>query len=128
MVHLAPVGEGSLMYRKRIEVTFYRSSSGREPVRDWILQLDSMDRKIVGEDIKTVEFGWPIGMPTCKPMTGHKGLYEVRSDISNGRIARVLFVIEGSDMVLLHAFIKKTQKTPQADIDIAVQRRRRLTK
>lgn len=114
------------MQRKRIEVSFYAADSGREPVREWLLALDPGDRKIVGEDIKTVEFGWPIGMPTCRPMVGHRGLFEVRSNISDGRIARVLFVIEGSDMVLLHGFIKKSQKTAQADIDIAVRRRRKL--
>lgn len=114
------------MDRKRIIVSFYRSDAGREPVREWLLGLDAVDRKIVGEDIKTVEFGWPIGMPTCRPLHGHRGLYEVRSDISDGRIARVLFVIEGSDMVLLHGFIKKSQKTPQAEIDVAVRRQRRL--
>lgn len=114
------------MDRKRIIVSFYRSDTGREPVREWLLDLDPGDRKILGEDIKTVEFGWPIGMPTCRPIHGHRGLYEVRSDISDGRIARVLFTIEGSDMVLLHAFIKKSRKTPQADIDVALRRWRRL--
>jgi antitoxin HicB len=64
-------------------------SSGREPVREWLKSLTAEDRKIVGEDIKTVEFGWPIGMPTCRALG--KGLWEVRSDITGGRIARVLF-------------------------------------
>jgi phage-related protein len=115
-----------MMAQKRITVSFYRSEMGREPVREWILDLTPEDRKQVGEDLQTVEFGWPIGMPVCRQLKGYPGLYEVRSDISNGRIARVLFVIEGADMVLLHGFIKKKQKTPQSDIDTAMQRRGRL--
>lgn len=115
------------MNQKRLTVSFYRSESGREPVRDWILELSLEDGKQVGEDLKTAEFGWPIGMPVCRQLTGHRGLYEVRSNLSDGRIARVLFVIDGSDIVLLHGFIKNTQKTPQSDIDTAVRRRRRLT-
>ena len=76
-----------------------------------------------GADIKTVEFGWPIGMPTCRPMG--QGLFEVRSNLPN-RIARVLFCIEAGRMVLLHGFIKKERKTPKVDIDIAKQRLKKL--
>jgi phage-related protein len=98
--------------------------SGREPVRDWLLALDRQDRRIVGEDIKDVEFAWPIGMPLCRSLG--KGLWEVRSDLINGRIARVLFCVHEGQMVLLHAFIKKTQKTPAADLELAVNRKREL--
>ena len=72
-----------------------------------------------------MEFSWPIGMPLCRPLG--KGLWEVRSDITDGRIARVLFCVHKERMVLLHAFIKKTQKTPPADIDLATRRRKELT-
>ena len=72
-----------------------------------------------------MEFSWPIGMPLCRPLG--KGLWEVRSDITDGRIARVLFCLHKEQMVLLHAFIKKTQKTPPADIDLATRRRKELT-
>ena len=107
--------------QKRIPALFYQSMSGKQPVRDWLMKLDIADRKTIGADIKTVEFGWPIGMPTCRPMG--KGLYEVRSSLAGGRIARVLFCIYDSQMVLLHGFIKKTQKTPKQELDLALERK-----
>jgi phage-related protein len=110
---------------KRIEVRFYRQESGREPVRDWLLDLDREDRRIIGEDIKTVEFGWPIGMPTCRPLSD--GLWEARSNISHGRIARVIFTISGSKMILLTGFIKKAQRTPADELRIARQRMKDVT-
>ena len=107
---------------KRLPAYFYRSDNGREPVRDWLKGLELEDRKAVGEDIKDVEFSWPIGMP----LVGSLGreLWEVRSNLPRGRIARVLFCLERNSMVLLHGFIKKTQKTPQRDIDLALKRKR----
>ena len=94
------------------------------PVRDWLLELDQTDRREIGKDIQKVEFGWPIGMPYCRPLG--RGLWEVRSNISSGRIARVLFSIRDGEMVLLHGFVKKTQKTPPKDIDLALQRMKEL--
>lgn len=105
---------------KRLPARFYRSDGGREPVREWLKSLDLADRKVLGEDIKDVEFSWPIGMPLVRSLGN--GLWEVRSDLSQGRIARVLFCVADGQMVLLHAFIKKTQKTPKADIDLALKR------
>ncbi len=105
---------------KRLPARFYRSESGREPVRDWLKRLPVEDRKVLGEDIKDVEFSWPIGMPLVRSLG--QGLWEVRSDLSQGRIGRVLFCIENQTMVLLHAFLKKTQKTPKQDIDLARKR------
>jgi phage-related protein len=75
----------------------------------------------------TVEMGWPIGMPTCRPIEGQRGVWEVRTDLSDGRIARILFVIQDDRMILLNGFIKKSQKTPRNDIQSAVTRRKRLT-
>ncbi len=109
---------------KILPACFYQTSLGNEPVRDWVKDLDKEDRLIIGGDIKTVEFGWPIGMPTCKPLG--RGLYEVRSNLSNSRIARVIFCICEGQMILLHAFIKKTQKTPKQDLDLALDRRSKL--
>ena len=94
---------------KKITSLFYETSTGNKPVREWLLSLDKDDRKIVGGDIKTIEYGWPVGMPTCKSLG--KKLFEVRSTISDKRISRVIFVVIDEYMVLLHAFIKKTQKT-----------------
>ncbi len=133
MVHLgAPVkkakpteGSSKLRFRrpeqtrKRVPAIFFRTEAGREPVRDWLKTLPYPgDRKRIGEDIKTVEFGWPIGMPVCRPLG--QGIYEVRTDLTHNRIARVLFYIDRKGrMVLLHGFIKKTQKTPEEDLALA---------
>ena len=103
---------------KRIPAIFYRTEAGGEPVREWLKGLSSQDRKTIGEDIKTVEFGWPVGMPVCKPLGG--GIYEVRSSLAQNRIARVLFYIDRRGrMILLHGFMKKTQKTPREDLALA---------
>jgi phage-related protein len=110
---------------KRLPAAFYQLASGREPVREWLKLLPDEDRKVVGEDIKDVEFSWPIGMPLCRALG--KGLWEVRSELKGGRIARVLFCVHDSRMVLLHAFIKKTQKTPQAELELALNRRKEIT-
>jgi phage-related protein len=104
---------------KRVPAVFFRTAAGGEPVREWLKALPSSeDRKRVGEDIKTVEFGWPLGMPVCRPLGG--GIYEVRTGLEQNRIARVLFYIDKKGrMVLLHGFIKKTQKTPDEDLEVA---------
>ena len=105
---------------KRLPAVFYSLPSGREPVREWLRALDEHDRKTIGEDIKDVEFSWPIGMPLCRSLGG--GIWEVRSELPGGRIARVLFCIDGGRMILLNGFHKKTRKTPQAEIDKAIHR------
>lgn len=114
--------------KKRVPAVFYRSSAGTEPVRDWIKGLPDGDRRIVGVDIATVEFGWPVGMPTCRAIASRRGLWEVRSSLAQGRIARVLFSMHGGQMVLLHAFIKKTQRTPDVDLDLAMKRKKDVEK
>ena len=93
-------------------------------MREWLLSLDPEDRREIGKDIQKVEFGWPIGMPYCRPLG--RGLWEVRSDISSGRIARMLFCILDAEMVLLHGFVKKTQKTPPPEIALALRRMKEL--
>jgi len=104
---------------KRVPAIFFRTESGRELVREWLKALPySEDRKRIGEDIKTVEFGWPVGMPVCRPL-GH-GIHEVRTQLTHNRIARVLFYIDRYErMVLLHGFTKKTRKTPDEDLALA---------
>ena len=109
---------------KKINVLFYQSEAGNEPVREWLLGLDEVDRKTIGVDIKTVEYGWPIGMPVSRPLG--KGLYEVRSNISNKRIARVIFTIIEHYMILLNGFVKKTQKTPKEEIALALKRAKEI--
>ena len=97
------------------------------PVREWLLSLPPEDRKIVGDDIRTAEFGWPVGMPLCRAIRGRKGLWEIRSTLPGGRIARVFFCAFGGSMVLLHGFIKKGQKTPDHELALAERRMRGLT-
>ena len=106
-----------------LDIRFYATELGAEPVREWLKLLPAVDRKVIGEDMKTVQFGWPLGMPLVRSMGG--GLWEVRIRLEN-RIARVLFVLDGSTMVLLHGFIKKTQATSQSDLDLAKDRLKQL--
>lgn len=103
----------------RLQVVFYRTDSGREPVREWLRSLPRAEKKAIGEDIKTVQFGWPLGMPLVRKI--ETGLWEVRSDLDN-RIARVLFTVHQNVMVLLHGFIKKSQKMPPTDLSLARKR------
>lgn len=109
---------------KKITSLFYETGNGRKPVREWLLSLDKADRKAIGEDIKTVEYGFPIGMPVCRKL-GSK-LYEVRSNISDKKIARVIFSVMSEYMVLLNGFIKKDQKTPKSEIDLALKRKKEI--
>ena len=102
-----------------LEVRFYAMDRGREPVRDWLKSLSAEARKAIGEDIKTVQYGWPLGMPLVRKM--EPGLWEVRSTIDAG-IARVLFTTSGPVMVLLHGFIKKSDKAPKDDLKLALRR------
>ena len=106
--------------RKIIDVQFYKSDTGKIPVREWLKKLGSEDRKNIGDDIRTIEFGWPSGMPLVKKID--TDLWEVRSNLPNHRISRILFTIYSDMMILLHAFIKKTSKTPKNDLNIAKQR------
>lgn len=106
---------------KIITVKFYISSAGNEPVRAWLKGLCKEDKTIIGEDIKTVEYGWPLGMPLVRKLD--KDLWEVRSDITNKEIARIFFTVKNGVMVLLHGFIKKSQKAPPNELKIAKSRR-----
>jgi phage-related protein len=109
---------------KRVPAIFFRTEAGNEPVRYWLKGFDKDDRRLIGEDVKLVEFGWPVGMPTCRPMGD--GLHEVRTNLSGNRIARVLFYIDKRQrMVLLHAFVKKTQATPPDELDLAKTNKRK---
>jgi len=112
---------------KRVPAIFYRTEAGSEPVRSWLRAMDSQDRRLVGEDIKTVEFGWPVGMPTCRPMGD--GLHEVRTHLPGNRIVRVFFYIDRKQrMVLLHGLVKKSQATPASDLELARQNMRKHEK
>jgi phage-related protein len=102
-----------------LDVVFYQTTSGSEPVREWLKELPPHERQAIGEDIKAVQFRWPLGMPLLRKLTGK--VWEVRTQLPT-RIARVLFTVKGQHMVLLHGFIKKTQATPAQDIELAEKR------
>jgi phage-related protein len=103
-----------------LRVVFYRTTAGNEPVRDWLRSLPRNDRRTVGQDIKTAQYGWPLGMPLIRKI--EPGLWEIRSHLTDG-IGRVMFTVGDSTMVLLHGYSKKTQKTPASELSKA---RRRL--
>ncbi|WP_222932408.1 type II toxin-antitoxin system RelE/ParE family toxin [Allochromatium humboldtianum] len=106
-----------------LDVRFFASDSGNEPVRDWLKSLPASERRTIGEDIKTVQFGWPLGMPLVRKLA--KDLWEVRVHLAD-RIARILFTVVGHTMVLLHGFIKKSQTTPPEELDVAKRRLQHL--
>lgn len=112
--------------QKRLPVRFFENESGVMPVREWLLSLSEEDRRTIGNDIQDAEFGWPVGMPLCRSISGHKGLWEIRSSLSHSRIARVLFCVHCGHMALLHGFEKKSQKTPDKEIAIAIRRMKGL--
>jgi len=101
------------------QVVFYRLTSGREPVREWLKQLDSVSRKMVGADLFTLQLGWPVGMPLARKIEA--GLWEQRSKVLNG-IARIIFTENAGRLILLHGFIKKSKKLPDSDLKLARQR------
>jgi phage-related protein len=91
-------------------------------VRNWVRALDDKDRNVIGQDLMRVQYRWPVGMPLCRAMG--EGLWEVRSNLSGGRIARMLFSVHQGKILVLHGFIKKSQKTPDADLALARRRKR----
>lgn len=106
-----------------LEVRFFRTETENEPVREWLRSLPGEDKKMIGEDIKTVQYGWPIGMPLVRKLCN--GLWEVRTKLDN-KISRVLFTLYGNQIILLHGFIKKTEKTPKDDLGLAIKLMKQL--
>jgi phage-related protein len=107
---------------KRIAMFFYKTPSGNEPVREWLTNMSKDDRAIIGKDLLKVELGFPIGMPLCRSLGD--GLWECRSDLPQNRIARVVFCVSDKRLIALNGFIKKTQKTPLSEIDLALKRKK----
>ncbi len=104
-----------------LSVVFYKTDAGNEPVRDWLKSLPSEERHSIGEDLLTVQYGWPVGKPLVDYLGD--GVWELRSRLNN-RIARTLFIVAKSEIIALHGFIKKTQKTPNQELDLARRRKR----
>jgi len=109
---------------KPIPLVFWRSATHREPVREWLNELSREDKRTIGRDIAKVQYGWPMGLPLCRPLSG--GLWEVRASLPSRREARVFFGFHDGMLIALHAMIKKTQKTPTEDLTLARQRFKEL--
>ena len=106
----------------KIDLVFYKSLSGNQPVRDWLKELDEPSRREVGQDMMRIQYRWPVGIPFCRAMGD--GLWEVRTSLADGTIARVLFCFHDGALWALHGFIKKTQKTPAAELKLALKRKK----
>lgn len=107
---------------RKVPVVFYRTPAGAEVVRNWLRALPIHDRNAIGQDLMRVQYRWPVGMPLCRAMGD--GLWEIRSDVPSHRIARVLFCVQDRKLLVLHGFIKKTQKTLDEDLALARRRKR----
>jgi phage-related protein len=110
--------------RRRMPIFFYRTDAGNEPVREWLKELDPEDRQAIGTDLLRVQEQWPIGMPVCRSLV--RGLWEVRTDLSSNRTARVLFFVDEDRIGVVHGFIKKTRKTPNGVIELALRRMKEM--
>lgn len=108
----------------RIELVFYQTDIGNVPVRDWLLGLAEAHRREIGQDLQRVQFRWPVGMPLVRPMG--KGLFEVRTSLPDGTIARVMFCFQAGELYALHGFIKKVNKTPASDLELARKRQKEV--
>lgn len=107
---------------RKVPVVFYQTSAGAEVVRDWLRGLAERDRASIGQDLMRVQIRWPVGMPLCRPLGD--GLWELRTDLTSNRIARVFFCFTEGRLLVLHGFIKKTQKTPDDELKLARKRMR----
>jgi phage-related protein len=105
-------------------VLFYSTAAGNQIVRQWLQSFGRVDKVTLGEDLFAVQIGFPVGLPLCRPLG--QGLWEVRSTLTGNREARLIFYqdSQAGALVVLHGFIKKTQKTPKSEIDIALKRKR----
>jgi len=109
---------------QKIELVFFRNDAGSEPVREWLKSLDQAERHAIGTDLLRAQWRWPVGMPLCRPMG--RGLWEVRTELPNKRIGRVLICFSHGRLVALHGFIKKTRATPGDDLALARKRQKEL--
>ncbi len=125
MIHIPRWTERvSRQHPEEMPVVFYRATGGAEPVLDWLRALPAQDRPVVGTDLATVQFGWPVGMPLCRSL-GH-GLWEVRSSLPCRRIARVVFFVADGRIGVVHGFIEETRAMPAEDLDLARRRMKEM--
>ena len=111
---------------EKIPLVFFRTAAGKEPDHDWLKELPEEDRGAIGQDLERVQYRWPVGMPLARPLG--QGLWEVRTSLAGNRIARVIFCFHEDELVALGGFIKKSRKTPQAELDVARARRKELSR
>ena len=109
---------------QKIELVFFSTNTGKEPVRDWLKDLDQSARHEIGRDLLRAQWRWPIGMPLCRALG--KGLWEIRTDLSSNRTARVFLCHFGGKLVAVHGFLKKTRATPRSELDLARRRQKEL--
>ena len=108
----------------KVQLVFYRSDRGNEPVREWLRAMIEDHRLAVGRDLQRAQYRWPVGMPLCRPMG--RGLWEIRTSLSNRTIARVFVCHHEGRLYALHGFIKKTQTTPADELNTALRRQRKV--
>lgn len=106
---------------QKIELVFYRTVGGNEPVREWLVGIGEQNRRAVGLDLMRVQFAWPVGMPLVRPLGD--GLFEVRTNLPDRTIARVLFCFHDGGLFALHGFVKKSRATPSDDLKLARKRK-----
>jgi len=105
----------------KVPLIFFRTSSGNEPVREWLKDLPEVERHAIGRDLMRAQWRWPASMPLCRPMGS--GLWEIRTDLPTKRTARVLLCVFREHLVALHGFIKKSRTTPYEDLALARKRK-----
>jgi phage-related protein len=110
------------MAADKVSLAFFETPAGNQPVLDWLKELPREDRHAIGQDLMRLQWRWPVGMPLCRNLGD--GLWEVRSTLPSNRIARVIFCAHQGELVALHGFVKKTQKTPKDDLDLALKRKK----
>jgi phage-related protein len=109
---------------RKIELVFFCTVAGSEPVREWLKALSEVERRAIGTNLLRAQSRWPVGMPLCRPMG--KGLCEVRTDLPGNRTARVLICLYRGCLVAPHGFIKKTRAAPDDDLTLARRRQKEL--
>ena len=122
MVH--SLRERQLQPPQKVLLVFFRTRAGVEPVRDWLKEMGDLDRRAIGRDLMRAQWRWPAGMPLCRPMG--KGLWEVRTDLTRNRTARVLICMYHGHLVALHGFLKKMRTTPKSELSLARSRQKEI--
>jgi len=104
------------------EIEFYQDSQGSIPVQDFICQQSAkIEAKIYRHIDLLWDFGLSLGQPFVEKIAG-SGIWELRIRHSSNRYRILYFASSGHKFILLHAFLKKTARTPRNEIEIAQKR------